>query len=235
MDKIKAVIVEDEALAVQNLRRKIGENCPGIEVVASYQTYEEALNGIQQAKPLLVFLDIGLDTHSGFDLLKRLKHLYFEVIFTTASREHYVNAIRAEAVDYLSKPFTDDELAEAVERAIGRIRKRMPPPQYLHVRGREKDQIIPLARIMFCKADDNFTNVHLADEKRPVLATETLRLVEERLPSAQFFRVHRSQCINRDYVKGISRAKGLAVVMKDGTELSIAREKEEQFYAWLGI
>lgn len=235
MEKIKAVIVEDELLSMENLRLKIKNNCPVVHLAGEYQTCNDALKGIQQERPQLVFLDIGLDTLSGFDLLKRLKHLYFEVIFTTTSHEHHIEAIRAEAVDYLSKPCTDDELIDAVNRAVARIRKNMPPPKYLHIPGMGKDLMIPIDQIMYCKAANNLTEVYVLDEKRYALSTDTLKKVEEKLPALQFYRIHRSQCVNRDYIKAISRTTGLVVVMKDGTELDIARDKAEGFYEWLGI
>lgn len=235
MEKIKAVIVENEKAAIENLEDMLQENCPIVELVGIFQTYKDALEGIQKVKPHLVFLDIGLDTKSGFELLKPLKHLYFEVIFTTISREHQIQAIRVEAVDYLSKPFTDDELVDAVNRAAIRIRKNMPQPKYLHVGGVREDLIVPFDKIMYCKADNNLTELHLFNEKSFVLSSDTLKKVEEELPSDQFYRIHRSHCVNRDYIKSINRNTGLAVEMKNGTKLEIAKDKKEDFYRWLGI
>lgn len=234
MEKIKAVIVEDELLSIENLRLKIKNNCPAVYLAGEYQTCNAALEGIQREKPQLVFLDIGLDTLSGFDLLKRLKHMHFEVIFTTTSREHHIEAIRAEAVDYLSKPFTDDELVDAVNRAALRIRKNNPP-QYLHVPGVGKDLIIPIAEIMYCKAANNFTEIHVAGEKRYALSSDNLKKVEERLPESLFYRIHKSHCVNRDFIKAIIRETGLKVQLKNGSDLEIARDRKDGFYGWMGI
>ncbi len=235
MEKIKAAIVENELPAIENLQRMIQTYCPVVELAGTYQTYDKALEGIQKGKPQLVFLDIDLGVKSGFDLLKPLKHLYFEVIFTTSSQVHHLQALRAEAVDYLSKPFTEEELIEAVDRAVVRIRKNRPQPTFLHVPGVGKDLIIPIDQIMYCKAANNLTEVHILHEKRYALASETLKTIAEKLPDSQFYRIHKGHCVNRDFIKAISRVTGLAVHLKDGSELEIARDRKEGFYEWLGI
>lgn len=235
MEKTKAVIVENELPAIENLQHMIEGCCPGLELAATYQTYDQALIGIQKVKPQLVFLDIGLGGKSGFDLLKPLKHLYFEVIFTTISRTHHLDALRVEAVDYLAKPFTDEELIDAVDRAVARIRKNRPMPTFLHVPGVGKDLIIPFEQIMYCKAASNLTEVHVFEERRYTLASDTLKNIEEKLPSGQFYRIHKSHCVNRDYIKAISRVTGLEVLLKDDTKLEISRDRKEGFYEWLGI
>lgn len=235
MEKITAVIVDDELPAVENLRFKLQNACPEVDVVGAFSTSQEALTGIQRKKPQIVFMDIGLDTLSGFDLLQRLTHLHFEVIFTTTSRQHHLEALRAEAADYLSKPFTEDELALAVERAAVRIRKNIPPPKYLHIPGVGKDLIIPVGQILYCKAANNMTEVYVVGEKRYALAADTLKTIEGRLPSGQFYRIHRSHCVNRDFIKAILRESKLAVEMQDGAKLEIAQERKVEFYEWLGI
>ena len=86
-----------------------------------------------------------------------------------------------------------------------------------------------------CKADNNLTELHLFNEKSFVLSSDTLKKVGEELPSDQFYRIHRSHCVNRDYIKSINRNTGLAVEMRNGVKLEIAKDKKEDFYRWLGI
>ena len=236
MKKIRATIVEDERLGREALERKLKTYCPQIELVGSHATAIQALQGIPQQKPDLVFLDIGLDTLSGFELLNRLNHLDFEVIFTTTSRDHPVDAIRVGAVDYLSKPFTDEELVDAVNRAEQRISRKFPAEEpVLLIVGSNRDHLIPMHKIMYCIADSNLTEVHVDGEARFVLASETLGKLELRLPSDKFFRIHRSACINRDYLKGINRHEGLRAMMTNNRELIIARDKKNEFYRWMGL
>lgn len=237
MSLIRAVIVEDEPLGRELLETKLRDNCPQVEIVGSFATAAKAMQGIQSLKPNLVFMDIGLDTITGLEIYQRLRHLNFEAIFITTSRElpDPIHALRLGASDYLSKPYTDEELIEAVERATPKILQRI---SHLHLVNSGKEYFIPIADLLYCKAAGNYTEVYAQRHNgvQFVLVSETLGRIEERLPPDRFFRIHRSALVHREYIRGINRQDGgLRAMMSDGQELDISRDKRSDFFHWMGV
>jgi len=237
MSLIRAVIVEDEPLGRELLETKLRDNCPQVEIVGSFATAAKAMQGIQSLKPNLVFMDIGLDTITGLEIYQRLHHLNFEAIFITTSRElpDPIQALRLGASDFLSKPYTDEELIEAVERATPKILQKK---SHLHLVNAGKEYFIPIAELLYCKAAGNYTEVYAQGQKgvQFVLVSETLGRIEERLPPDRFFRIHRSALIHREYIRGINRQDGgLRAMMSDGQELDISRDKRSDFFHWMGV
>jgi two-component system LytT family response regulator len=116
MSNIRTVIVEDEEPGINNLVEKLKRNCPQVEVVDICRTAPEAMTNIPLHKPDLVFLDINLGSLNGFDVLNYFGTIDFEVVFTTDYDQYVINAIRVNALDYLLKPISEQELVEAVTR-----------------------------------------------------------------------------------------------------------------------
>src|SRR5580704_14274836 len=106
---MKAIIVDDERIARQELRRLLAAH-PEVEIAGEAANGEEALPLIQKLEPDLLFLDIQMPGMSGFDLLDRLREVP-EVIFTTAFNQHALQAFDVNALDYLLKPIAPARLA----------------------------------------------------------------------------------------------------------------------------
>src|SRR4051812_2909429 len=107
---LRAIIVDDEELSRKNLATLIADFCEGVEVLLMVSSVDEAISVIGREKPDLVFLDIQMRKETGFDLLKKIGSIDFDVIFTTAHAEYAIDAIRFSAVDYLLKPIGIEEL-----------------------------------------------------------------------------------------------------------------------------
>ena len=113
---IKLMIVDDEQASIDLLTWLVEQYCPEITAIRSARSVAEAIPRIRQFQPDLLFLDIQMPHHSGFDLLTTIEHWNFEVVFTTAYNEFAIQAIRFSALDYLLKPVDEAELKKAVER-----------------------------------------------------------------------------------------------------------------------
>ena len=124
MKTIKTILVDDEPRGLASLQKLLQINCSDVEVVASCTSAEEAKSKIELLKPELVFLDIAMPVKNGFDLLKEIKELRFEVIFVTAHNQFMIEAFHFSAIDYLLKPVDDDLLVDAVNRAKKRIAEK---------------------------------------------------------------------------------------------------------------
>lgn len=114
---MKAVIVDNEPAAVISLRQEIEKYCPEINVTGSWGNVADAVNGITESQPDVVFLDIELDDNTtGFNVLEKIPDRNFEVIFVTAYNKYAVRAFHFSATHFLEKPVDGALLAEAVER-----------------------------------------------------------------------------------------------------------------------
>jgi two-component system LytT family response regulator len=138
---LKAIIVDDEPKARENLQILLQDFVEGVEVVALCQNISEAIDAVKSNSPDIVFLDIQLQRETGFDLLTKLKEINFEVIFTTAYTEYAIKAFKFSAIDYLLKPIDIEELKKAVSKVEKRVSNNMTSRltelvQYLKYGGR---------------------------------------------------------------------------------------------------
>jgi two-component system, LytTR family, response regulator len=124
-EPLRVVVVDDERQARERIRRVLERSSEGIEIVALCATAEEAVKAIADERPDLVLLDVEIPGSNGFGVVERVGagSMPF-TIFVTAYDTFAVRAFEVNAVDYVLKPFTDERLLEAVERARLRITER---------------------------------------------------------------------------------------------------------------
>lgn len=230
---MKAIIVEDEQSGLDNLLLKLNQNCPGVDVVACCRTGEDAIKQITALQPDLIFLDINLGSMSGFDVLERLMHIDFEVIFTTAYDQYAIRAIKTSALDYLLKPFTEEELKTAVQKAWGKMQNHSGAKQ-IAVPDSNGLRLLKCDEIIWCEAENNSTKIYLTGDSPgvPLKVPRSMNDLYHKLPRSQFFRVHRSFIVNRNFVQELTR-EGF-VQMTNKKSVSVARGSRDEFVSWLG-
>ena len=223
MEAIKAVIVDDVILARTVLKADLDQYCPDVEVIGEADNVVDATKIINSLSPDLVFLDIEMGTHDGFDLVEMLGESAPKVIFVTGSKDYAVKAFQIEAVDYLLKPIDPQLLVKAIKRvsphknkvsvANGKI--------VLHtsdeVRYTEADEIIRL------EADGNYTTIYFADGSHLFIA-KTLKEFDKMLVDA-FLRVHQSHLVNIDYIKSFVKTEGGYLLLKNGHQVPVSVRK----------
>jgi two-component system, LytTR family, response regulator len=241
---MRAVIVEDEPKSLEVLCSIIHNNCPGLSISGSASTVEQAVELITKHKPELVFLDISMPDGSGFDLLEKVAGQKFELIFTTASDQHAIRAIKFSASDYLLKPIDPDELKVAVEKLQNKINAipNMENLQFLVQHLKQADQnfkkitlptgnayeIVNINDIIRCEADGSYTYFYLNDNRK-LMVSLGLKHYEELLPVNDFTRVHHHHLINMNHVIRFLKEDGGYAVMSDGSKIEISRRKKEAF------
>jgi two-component system LytT family response regulator len=239
---IKCVIVEDDRMSQEALVDTIAAHCKNVEVMAVCSTPEEGVKAIGKLFPNLVLLDIEMPGMSGFEMLKLVGDIDFEVIFTTSYNEYVLDAIRSNAFDYLTKPIKPEELKHSIERLLQkRVRSRNQKFEQLaeSLSAWNKNRRIALPTfegfifiyvrdIMHCSSESNYTTIHMANGDK-ILVTRTLKEIEESTNSPDFFRVHNSHFVNLASVKKYVRGSGGYLVMNDGTTINIARNRKEKF------
>ncbi len=227
MRNIPTIIVEDEAAGMENILMKLDKQCPELEVVATCSTGEDAVEKIRLHRPQLVFLDINLGTMSGFDVLNKVQQIPFQVIFTTAFDQYAIQALRAQAVDYLLKPLRLTELRAATDKALQRIHDQRPPER-LFVPDGNGQKIFRIKDIAYCIADNVNTSIFTKDGGE-FLAVKTLKSIDAMLPKHMFHRVSRSAVVNIDFVDSRYKADGGYIIMRDGRNIPTVKSRLEGF------
>ncbi len=242
MDQLRAILVDDEMVSLQNLNQKLAEFCPDIKVVGTAQRPEEAIKLIRHEVPDVVFLDIEMPRMSGLRMLEELKGFRFDVIFTTAYNHYAVEALRAKAFDYLMKPVGIADLQSCIERLLkdinGRpknvtnqvptIPKSKSQDDKISIPTGDGLEFIPVKSITHITSSSNYSTIFLTDGKK-MLVTRPLGDFEEMLLPYNFFRVHNSHLVNLKYVKKYIRGEGGQVVMQDGETIDVSRRKKDDF------
>jgi len=239
---MKALIVDDEQFCRDNLKLMIQEYCPAILQTETAADAEEARNQVANLKPDVLFLDVQMPRENGLDLLNSLGNHKMSVIFTTAHREYALDALKAQAVDYLEKPINIDELQTAVSKveskgsnSLEKIRELIntsggsTSQERIAIPMREGYEIISYDEIIHLEASESYTMIYLEGDKK-ILSSKNIKVYEEKLNSIVFFRTHKSHIVNmRDHLKGFNRIDGNSAVMSNGKFIPIARRKLQTF------
>lgn len=237
--KITAVIVDDEQGNRENLLRMIGLHCPQIRISAICSSVPEAQAVLNNAKPDILFLDIRLGNDTGFSLLESLSNHTFEVIFVTAYDSYAIQAIRFSALDYLLKPIDPEELVRAVNKATGVIlrkqeNKRMQNllentrildrQKKIALSVADKIEFVEVGSIVRCESESNYTTFYLKSGEK-LIVSKTLKEFDDLLTPYNFLRVHQSHLVNLDEIKSFIKTDGGYIRMKDGSSVSISRQR----------
>jgi two-component system LytT family response regulator len=238
---INAIIVDDEPYCCEALSILLGRYCPQVDVRSSYHSAIDALGAIREQKPQLLFLDIEMPRMNGFELLEKVKDLQFELIFTTSYDQYAIKAIRFSALDYLLKPIDREELVRSIQKVEQRLHSPLPqqidllfqklqsPTQLfskIAIPTMEGLQMVSVDSIVHCTSDSNYTILTLKDQQR-VIASRTLKEIEELLEDYSFVRVHHSNVVNLNEICKYIKGEGGYLVMSDGSSVNVSRSRKE--------
>jgi len=181
---------------------------------------------------------------NGFQLLKELKTINFEVIFTTAHSEFAIDAIKCSALDYLLKPINYIDLLETVKKYDEKLNNASQQERLLLLienldTGNSQYnrialptetgfELIKTNSILYCEADSNYCKIVCLDGKKIVLS-KTLKFIEELLPASIFQRIHKSYLVNLNYVTRFNKTNDLIVELANGESLPVSIRKKEDF------
>ena len=240
--KLNTIIVEDEANSREILRNYLAKYCSEVTLQGEASSIQEGLSLIKKNSPDLVFLDVEMPFGNAFDLLDQVPDRTFETVFVTAYDQYAIDALNSHAAYYLMKPINIDELIKAVDYVSEIIKKenaledRVLAPKLKSVEGKitlpQQDgfQVLNVADILYCKADDNYTEIYLENKK--ILVSKTLKYFEEALSDFAFARIHKSYLVNVNEVVKYRKGKGGSVVISNGKELLVSASKKKEFLAY---
>ncbi len=246
--KLKAIIIEDEPQACELLMQYIETYCSEVQLAGTATDANAGYELILKEQPNLLFLDIEIANDDApettFDLLARLPKYDYEVIFITAFDQYALRAIKCHALAYLLKPISIPELQEAVKLAHQRIRKEQQSeqltdliqslqqpekhPTRIWIPTNDELEAVFIEEIIRFEAADRYTYI-FTNSKSRFLATKNLKEYINILEDSSFFHVHRSHFINTNYITKYSHKDGGLVIMKDGSNIPVARRRKQEF------
>jgi len=239
---IRTVIADDEGLALKKLRILLNSES-GVSVVSECQDGQQAVAAVDSCKPDLLFLDIHMPDMDGFQVLNQIPEDRMPiVIFTTAYDGYAIRAFEAHALDYLLKPFNQDRLHRALERARSELLKsdeqrlktrildllrttelESKKFQRLVIRTAGRIVFLDLNEIDWIEAAANYVRIHTG--KEAYLLREGIGHMSAKLDPKRFVRIHRSFIVNVNRIRELQSCDNgeYIAVLKNGKELSCSR------------
>ncbi len=250
MNKLRAIIVEDEAPARELLKAYLQRH-DEIELICECADGFSGVKAINENKPDLVFLDIEMPKLTGFELIELIDEMP-QVIFTTAYNQYAIKAFELSAVDYLMKPFSRERFNEAIQKVYSRIsqkaenteniqmltqkvREESGTIERIFVKTGSKIDVVSIADIIHINADDDYVEIITAEKK--YLKKETMNYLEKNLPEEIFIRVHRSSIINTNFIEKLERygKESYLVILKDGSKVNVSKSRVKELKSQLGF
>lgn len=233
LNKMTAIIVDDEFHGRENLKQIIETYCPEIEVLGLADSVLNAKELVTSHNPEVVFLDINMPVLDGFDFIDEYSEPKFLIVFVSAHEEFGIKAVKAGAADYLLKPLNIKELKLTVKKLLSLKNKKIDS-EVIH---KTEKIILPdshgfnvlvLDEIVRLEAEGCYTKV-VTKEGKSQIVSRTLKDFEETIPKEKFYRVHKSHLINLKFIKEFSSLSGNYVTMSDGSKIEIARRRASEF------
>ncbi len=240
---LKAVIVEDSRLARNELKELIKIHKEML-LVGEAENVDAGFELINEKKPDLLFLDINMPEKDGFELLEMLEEVPI-TIFTTAFDEYAIKSFEYNAFDYLLKPINSKRFSKTIEKVLEQVNKEqqieekkegeLSIEKQIFIKEGEKCWLVKIKDIVLFEIVGNYTRVFFDDNK--ALIYKSLSQIEDKLPTAMFFRANRQQIININHVKKVvSWFNGkLKIEMHSGEEIEISRRQSYVFKEQLSL
>ncbi|MCO6485208.1 MAG: response regulator transcription factor [Saprospiraceae bacterium] len=229
MSKIKAILVDDEPLALEILSG-YAERIPDLEIVATCSNALEAQSALSAGQADLVFLDIQMPQISGLEWLKSLTQPPLTII-TTAFSEYALEGFELNVVDYLLKPIPFDRFLKAVNKAREMLRLKQPAANpeeadFMFVKADKKLVKVNFDDIVYIEGLKDYVIIRLEQDR--VITLQTMKSLEEKLPSNLFQRIHRSYIVNLDKIQALDGAMIEVIVKNQSKLLPIGKNYREE-------
>ena len=240
---LKVVIIDDELCGremLQALLKKFFSD--RVMVYTPCCSIAEGLQAVNQYNPDLVFLDIEMPGGSGFDFLKTLGTINFELVFVTGHSGYAIEAFKVHALDYLLKPVNPVELTKTIEWIEQRVNEKRPSYDSGQLIAKIKKTVeqgkigvptnqgvvfLDILSIIRCEASSNYSFIYSEPDKK-ILVSRTLKELADALTDHDFVRVHKSHLINLRKLSYYHRSDGI-IQLQDGSKIPLGRNCKHEF------
>ena len=238
---IRTLVVDDEPLAAELVENYV-RSADFLEFVGSCNNATDAYERIAKGGVDLLFLDIQMPGISGLSLAKMVSGANApKIVFTTAYGEYALDGFRVDAVDYLLKPFDQEEFLHAANKArhIIELEQSVSPAtpndgssvapddtsRSFFVKSDYKLVKIDIDKIDYIEGLKDYVKIYLDDQRKPVITLSTMKQMEARLEPFNFLRVHRSFIVSLSKISGVERGGALI----NGTRIPIGEGFRQKF------
>ena len=239
---LRVFVADDEAPARRKMLRFLAQE-PDVSIVGEAGNGADAVAGIQQSRPDLLFLDVEMPGMDGFDVVRALDtSILPRIIFVTAHDEYAIQAFEVHALGYLLKPFDQERFSKVLARArkqafkdiksdmiaelqdlLNQYQRRLPPQPKLLVQQNDRGFLLALNTVDWVESDRNYLKLHVGNQAYEVRGT--IESLEEKLDRDRFLRLNRSCIVRIDFIRELQKwSHGeYRVILKSGNALTWTR------------
>lgn len=237
---VRCIAIDDEPLALRQIKSYI-DRCEQLELVATCRSALDATNIIQHDSIDLIFVDINMPDLNGIDFVRSLTGNHY-VIFTTAYPEFALEGFKLNAIDYLLKPFSEDEFLKAVnkvlslvdlverchaaESAIANNEAQSDDQGFLSVKADYKTQLVRISDIVYLESAGEYVRLHI-EGSSTITTLFRLKNMEAALPQEGFLRVHRSYIVNLKRISSYTKGR---IFLDNGEYIPLGENYKERFF-----
>jgi len=239
---MKILLIDNEKEVRELLKDMIEAVAPGIHQLDEADGVANGLQKINAFKPDIVFLDVEMGDGTGFDLMNKIPHPSFQLIFTTAHNKYAVQAFKCSAIDYLLKPIDITELENSLQKAntnidgsnlgkqltvlMQQLSNKEAGDKQIVLKDSEASYFVKVADILYCEAEGSYTKFYLSSEK-PIIISKNLSTYEELLGVYGFIRTHHSYLVNSARIKMYDKTDGGTLILDTGHTVPISHRKKD--------
>lgn len=246
---LQALLLDDEIDACKNLQSFLNRYWKDkIEIYGYALNTSDAEKLLEQVQPDVVFIDIEMPEENAFQFLERIQPFSFEIIFVTAYDEYALRALKLNAVDYILKPISIEELETAIHKLEEKIMLKQfaakvdYPDNYSDLSHQmlqkaKQDKIllknktgmamINFSDILYLEAEGSYTTFYFKEGEtiKSLVMSNSILDYEELLPDDTFYRIHKSYLVNCRQISKVLKQDHNLVVMNNLTELPLSRRR----------
>lgn len=232
--KVRCITIDDEPLALKQMGDFVRQT-PFLDLVGECSSAFDAMDVLAKQDVDLMFVDINMPGLSGMDFIKSLEKRP-EIIFTTAYSEFAIEGFKVDALDYLLKPIGYNDFLKAANKALNYFQTQIKASlsdddntQYLFVKSEYRLVRIKLSEIKYIEGMREYVRIHTLTGK-PVMSLMSMKSLEEKLPTQNFMRVHRSFIVNLNQITTIERSR---IIFDKDVYIPVGDQYKEKFQEYI--
>jgi DNA-binding LytR/AlgR family response regulator len=234
---LNCIAVDDENLALDLIEDNINK-VPFLNLVKRCKNPFEAMEVLQNQDIDLIFLDIQMPGITGVQFLQSLTNSPM-VVFVTAYQQYALEGFNLNVIDYLLKPIDFERFLKAVNKAseLHSLKHKATvnesvsePKSTIFVNADYSLVKIKTDEITFVEGLKDYVKIHLNTTSKPIVTRMTMKSVEEKLPSNEFFRVHKSFIVSLDKIESIRNLK----IKMGNAQIPVSESYSEEFFKLIG-
>lgn len=248
------LIIEDNLYALESLSILVSQ-FPEFEIKGRSSTKDDAINKIKFYKPEVLFMDIHLGQHTGFEILEECKGDYKFVILTTSYDEYALKSYEYEIVNYVMKPVTKDSIRKSLDKILhldnykinssnNKIDNEIPNESNVKKEKNTNDSFfyydnkqwktINYNQVMYIKGEQSYCSIYTSDFS--VKLSKNLKTITEQFHEhTNFIRVHKSYTVNINYIKVVKKGIKPSIILHNDIEIPVSILEKETLFNLLGI